>query len=71
MNYALGRGHNYYQRLNQTQLAKIPVPIIKRENQLKIKNLLEKHRNAKKESQKQLNQAKTRVEKLIEEAVPS
>ena len=55
------------QRLNQTQLAQIPIPIIKRESQRKIKNLLDEHRNAKRESQKLINQAKTRVEQLIEE----
>jgi len=56
------------QRLNQTQLAQIPIPIIEKEAQSKIKNLLDKHRSAEKESKKLLEQAKARVEKLIEEA---
>ena len=56
------------QRLNQTQLAQIPIPIIKREVQRKIEKLLDEHRNTKKESQKLLDQAKNRVEQLIEEA---
>ncbi|HCO92860.1 MAG TPA: hypothetical protein DIU00_02735 [Phycisphaerales bacterium] len=59
------------QRLNQTQLAQIPVPIIKWETQLQIENLIKKYRQAKKESKSLLDQAKTRVEQLIEEAVRS
>jgi len=57
------------QRLNQSQLALIPVPIIKWENQLKIERLLKKHRKDITESKQLLDQAKTRVEQLIEEAV--
>jgi restriction endonuclease S subunit len=57
------------QRLNQTQLAQIPVPIIKWETQLQIEDLIKRYRQAKKESKSLLDQAKTRVEQLIEEAV--
>jgi restriction endonuclease S subunit len=59
------------QRLNQSQLGQIPVPIIRPEIQLEIENLLKKHLEAKKESKALLEQAKTRVEKLIEGAVKS
>jgi len=59
------------QRLNQSQLGQIPVPIIRRESQLEIESLLKKHLKAKKESKALLAQAKTRVEQLIEEAVKS
>lgn len=59
------------QRLNQSQLAQIPLPIIRWERQLEIENLLKKHRQAKKESKHLLEQAKTRVVQLIEEAVKS
>lgn len=59
------------QRLNQSQLAQIPLPIIRWERQLEIENLLKKHRQAKKESKHLLEQAKSRVEQLIEEAVKS
>ena len=57
------------QRLNQTQLAQIPVPIIKWENQLQIEDLIKKYRQAKKESKRLLDQSKTHVEQLIKEAV--
>lgn len=59
------------QRLNQSQLGQIPVPIIRRESQLEIESLLKKHLEATKESEALLEQAKTHVEQLIEEAVKS
>jgi restriction endonuclease S subunit len=59
------------QRLNQSQVAQIPVPIIKWENQLEIVGLLKKYRKDIKESKQLLDQAKTRVDQLIEEAIQS
>jgi len=58
-------------RLNQSQLAQIPIPIISLESQKLIEQLLSKYRGSKKDVQALLDQAKTRVEQLIEEAVQS
>jgi len=57
------------QRLNQTQLAEVPIPIIDKTIQNEIHELLVKHRKAQKESRQLLEQAKQRVEDLIEQAV--
>jgi len=57
------------QRFNRTQLAQIPIPIIKWEKQFQIEDLIKQYRQANKESKFLLDQVKTRVEQLIEEAV--
>ena len=59
------------QRLNQSQLAQIPIPCIPWDAQQEIEKLLLRHRTAKKASISFLNQAKARVEQLIEECVKS
>ncbi len=62
-------GGSVQQRLNQSQLAQIPVPVIRWVCQQQIENLLTEHRKKSEESKRLLDQAKTRVEQLIEEAV--
>ena len=57
------------QRLNQTQLGQLPIPIIPFNKQMEIESLLISHRESKHESKQLLEQAKHRVEQLIEEAV--
>lgn len=57
------------QRLNQSQLAEIPIPLIDIDIQNELENLLLKHRTTKKESEQLLEQAKRRVEELIEQAI--
>lgn len=57
------------QRLNQTQLGQLPIPIIPFNKQMEIESLLISHRKSKHESKQLLEQAKRRVEQLIEEAV--
>lgn len=57
------------QRLNQSQLAQIPIPCIGWDAQQEIEKNLLKHRSAKKDSVWLLAEAKARVEQLIEEAV--
>jgi type I restriction enzyme S subunit len=57
------------QRLNQSQLAQIPIPIIQWQRQQEIEHFLMQHRAAKRESESLLCRAKTRVEQLIEAAV--
>ena len=66
MRYSRG---SVQQRLNQSQLAEIPVPIIRKDIQDELGKILLNHRIAKKESQQLLEQAKRRVEELIEQAV--
>jgi len=57
------------QRLNQSELAEIPVPVIPWVSQQTIESVLMQYRAAKLKSGLLLDQAKSRVEQLIEEAV--
>jgi restriction endonuclease S subunit len=56
------------QRLNQTQLGLIPIPIVSREIQLQIEEIMISYRRSESQSKIFLDQAKRRVEDLIEEA---
>jgi hypothetical protein len=61
-------GGTSYPTIESNYIAKFPVPLFEKKLAGKIQDLVVQSKNAKKESQKLLDQAKTRVEQLIEEA---
>jgi len=62
-------GGTSYPTIESNYISKFPVPNIEKKLTQKIQNLVVQSKNAKKESQRLLDQAKNRVEQLIEEAV--
>ncbi|RIA09369.1 type I restriction modification DNA specificity protein [Flavobacteriaceae bacterium MAR_2010_72] len=61
-------GGSVQQRLNQSMLSKIPIPVISHSKQIEIEELYVESIKTSAKSKQLLNQAKNRVEELIEEA---
>ena len=62
-------GGTSYPTIESDYIAKFPVPIFQKKLSTRVRDLVLKSRTTKKKSQELLDQAKTRVEQVIEEAV--